>query len=87
MFQRTPPNKWVVNMMSVIRIASRYANDCITNGNLSSLLVFRKKKQPGRLLMEHKRRKKKYLQNYIPLILVRRNKLGATKLRYLLFQL
>jgi len=26
-------------MMSVIRIASQYANDCITNGNLSSLLV------------------------------------------------
>jgi len=44
MFQRTPPNKWVVNTMSVIRIVSRYADDCITNCNLSSLLVFLEKK-------------------------------------------
>jgi len=72
-------------MMSVIRIASRYANDCMTNCNLSSLLV--KKKTTWKIVNGTHAQKKYSLQNYIQLILVRRNKLGATELHDLLFQL
>jgi hypothetical protein len=70
-------------MMSVIRIASRYANDCITYCNLSSLLV----KKTWKVVNGTHAHKKYSLQNYIQLILVRRNKLGATELHDLLFQL